>query len=150
MSFMPLSDDITEDKYNYDDFVKDLKKNFGDYTSESIVANSKLCNLRQRRLGQVFEYISEFQRIAQYSDFNESAKIYMFIKGLKQPLKEKLAIVNPNPTSLANLTTTVLNIESLIRRNERVEFYQHKEEETVPMDVDLYRIGPNDVKYYHP
>ena len=98
---------------SYDDFVKKLKSNFGDYTSESIVANSKLCRIYQKKNGHVFEYISEFQRIAQYSDFNESAKIYMFIRGLKQPLREKLALINPNPRSLDRLTTTVLNIESI-------------------------------------
>ena len=30
---------------SYDGFVRELKSNFGDYTSESIVANSKLCNI---------------------------------------------------------------------------------------------------------
>jgi len=97
----------------------------------------------------VFEYISEFQRIEQYSDFNESAKIYMFIKGLKQPLREKLALVDPNPRSLAQLTSTVLNIESLIKRNEKVEYYRRNGDIDDPMEIDLYRIkrGPNDVKY---
>ena len=138
---------------SYDDFVKELKSNFGDYTSESIVANSKLCSIYQKKNGHVFEYISEFQRIAQYSDFNESAKIYMFIRGLKQPLREKLALIDPNPRSLDRLTTTVLNIESLIRRNEKVEFFSNTAAHNDPMDIDLYRIkrGPNERKYtYRP
>ncbi len=109
---------------NYDDFVTELKSNFGDYTSQAVVANSKLCSLHQRKLGYVFQYIAEFQRITQYSDFNESAKIYMFIKGLKHPLREKLALVDPNPRSLERLTTTILNIESLLKRNEKVEYYE--------------------------
>jgi len=45
---------------NYQDFINELKRNFGDYTTQAVVANSKLCNLRQRKLGRVFEYISEF------------------------------------------------------------------------------------------
>ena len=73
----------------------------------------------------------------------------MFIKGLKQPLREKLALVDPNPRSLAQLTSTVLNIESLIKRNEKVEYYRRNEDIDDPMEIDLYRIkrGPNDVKY---
>ena len=65
---------------NYANFIKELKTNFGDYTGEAMVANSKLCSLRQKKMGHAFEYISEFQRIAQYSNFNENAKVYMFIK----------------------------------------------------------------------
>ena len=134
---------------DYDEFVRELKSNFGDYTSQALVANSKLCSLRQRKLGYVFEYIAEFQRIAQYSDFNESAKIYMFIKGLKQPLREKLALVDPNPRSLERLTTTVLNIESLLKRNDKIEYYEQVTPHNDPMEIDLYRIkrGPNDIKY---
>jgi len=133
---------------NYESFVRELKSNFGDYTSEAVVANSKLCSLRQRKLGHAFEYISEFQRIAQYSNFNENAKVYMFIKGLKQPLREKLAIVQPNPTSLAQVSTTILNIESLLKRNDQIEYYNNYDKED-PMEIDVYRIkrGPNDIKY---
>jgi len=75
---------------SYDDFVKELRSNIGNYTSESIVANSKLCNIYQKKNGHVFEYNAEFQRIVQYFDFNESSKIYMFIRRLKQPLRENL------------------------------------------------------------
>ncbi len=134
---------------SYEEFVRELKSNFGDYTSESIVANSKLCSLYQKKNGHVFEYITEFQRIAQYSDFNESAKIFMFVRGLKPQLRERLALVDPNPRSLTRLTTTVLNIESLTKRNDQVEYYNRYDSNNDPMDVDIYRIkrGPNDIKY---
>ena len=134
---------------NYENFITELKTSFGDYTSQAVVANSKLCSLRQRKMGHVFEYITVFQRIAQYSDFNESAKIYMFIKGLKYQLREKLAIVDPNPQSLQRLTTTILNIESLMKRNEKIEYYEQAAPHDDPMEIDLYRIkrGPNDIKY---
>jgi len=73
----------------------------------------------------------------------------MFIRGLKQPLREKLALIDPNPRSLARLTTTVLNIESLIRRNEKVEFFSNTAAHNDPMSIDLYRVkrGPNERKY---
>jgi len=109
--------------YSYDDFVKELKSNFGDYTSESIVANRKLCNIYSKKNGHVFKYIAEFHRIAQYSDFNKSTKIYMIIRGLKQPLKEKLVLVDPNPRFFVRLNTTVLKIENLLKRNEKIKSF---------------------------
>ena len=41
----------------------------------------------------------------------------MIIKGLKQPLREELVLVDPNSRSLERLTTTILNIKSLLKRN---------------------------------
>ena len=68
----------------------------------------------------------------------------MFIKGLRQPLREKLALVDPNSRSLTWLTTTVLTIESLLKRNDKVEFFSNTAAHNDPMDIDLYRIkrGP--------
>ena len=136
---------------SYEDFVKELKKNFGDYCADAIVANSKLCSIKQRKIGHVADYISEFQRVGQCSDFNESAKIFMFIKGLKYPLREKLAIVNPNPKSLNQLISDVLSIESLTKRSDVFEYYNNRgESSSDPMDVDLFRIkhGQRNVKYF--
>ena len=78
---------------NYGNFITKLRRNFGDPDGETVVANGKLCNIRQIKYGHVVEYISEFQKISQYSDFNEPAKIYMFIKGLHYKMREKLAIL---------------------------------------------------------
>ena len=61
--------------HNYNNFVQELGNNYGDPNLESIVANGKLCNIKQRSYGRVLEYITEFQRISQNSDFNEPAKI---------------------------------------------------------------------------
>ena len=134
---------------SYEDFVKELKKNFGDYYSDAIVANSKLCSIKQKKIGHVTDYISEFQRISQCSDFNESAKIHMFVRGLKYSIREKLATVDPNPNSLNKLISEVISIENLTRRYETVEHY-HGTENNDPMDIDLYRIrkGRKDVKYF--
>jgi len=114
----------------YQNFVKELKTNTGDYTSESVVVNSKLCSLYRRKLDKIFKYIAEFQRIEQYSDFNESAKIYIFIKGFKQPLSEKFALVNPNPRSLTQLR--YLTLKSLIKRNDKIEYQSRNEDTEVP------------------
>jgi len=65
---------------NYEGFIQELKSSFGDYSSETVVANSRLCSLRQKKMECVFEYISEFQRIAQYSNFSENAKSICLLK----------------------------------------------------------------------
>jgi len=95
------------------------------------------------KYGHVVEYISEFQKISQYSDFNELAKIYMLIKGLHYRMKEKLAIVNPNDLEI--LFREVVTIENLTKRNDIREYYlihqdRRNYNQNDPMDVDLYRI----------
>jgi len=105
------------------------------------------------KYGHVVEYISEFQKISQYSDFNELAKIYMLIKGLHYRMKEKLAIVNPNDLEI--LFREVVTIENLTKRNDIREYYlihqdRRNYNQNDPMDVDLYRIkkGQTATRYF--
>jgi len=46
--------------HNYANFLQELKSNFDNYTTQAVVAKSKLCNLKQKKSGFVFEYITEF------------------------------------------------------------------------------------------
>jgi len=108
---------------NYGNLIAKLRRNFGDPDVESVVANGKLCNIRQFKYGHVVEYISEFQKISQYSDFNESVKIYMFIKGFHYRMREKLAIVNPNSSNMENLFREAVMIENLTKRKDGREYY---------------------------
>jgi len=140
---------------NLRQFLTELRRNFGDPDVEAVVANGRLCNIKQFKYGRVVEYITEFQKVSQYSDFNESAKIYMFIKGLHYKMRERLALVNPNPNNLQNLFRDVVNIESLTRRNDINEYYlTHQDRRNYnnddPMDVDLYRIskGQRNTRYF--
>ena len=108
-------------------------------------------------------HTSEFKNISQNSDFNEAAKIYMFLKGLHYRMREQLAVVNPNPNSLNKLFTDVLKIENLSKRNNLAEFYYNHQrirnsQEQVnknmnnhhngptPMDIDVLRIRQNNRK----
>jgi len=93
---------------NLDNFKRELKINYGNPEVETIVANGKLDTIRQKKYGQVLEYINQFKTTCQNSDFNESAKIYMFLKGLHYKMLEQLAVVNPNPDSLNKLYTDVI------------------------------------------
>ena len=141
--------------HNVQQFVTELRRNFGDPDVEAVVANAKLCNIRQFKYGQVVSYISEFRKVSQYSNFNEAAKIYMFIKGLHPKMREHLALVNPNPNDLNALFRDVVNIEGLTKRNDIREYYMtHQDRRNYnnddPMDVDLYRIrkGQKDIRYF--
>eukprot|EP00833_Pecoramyces_ruminatium_P014089 jgi/Orpsp1_1/1188121/evm.model.d7180000062592.1 len=141
-----------------EDFLRELRRNFGDPELEAVVANGKLDTIRQRKYGHVFEYINEFKRISQNSDFNDAAKIYMFLKGLHPKMREHLAVVNPNPNNLNRLITDKLTIENLTKRNRISEYYLRNRNDPSssntryndPMDVDLYRIRDSrrDTRYF--
>jgi len=140
---------------NLEQFLAELRRNFGDPDVEAVVANGRLCNIQQFKYGRVVEYITEFQKISQYSDFNESAKIYMFIRGLHYKMREHLALVNPNPNNLQNLFRDAINIENLTKRNDIREYcLTHQDRRNYnqdgPMDVDLYRIkkGQKATRYF--
>lgn len=57
-----------------EDFLRKLRRNFGDPELEAFIANRKLDNIRQSKYDHVFEYINEFKRIAQNFNFNDSTK----------------------------------------------------------------------------
>ena len=140
---------------NYENFINELRRNFGDPDVDAAVANGKLNNIRQFKYGHVMEYITAFQKISQYSNFNESAKIFMYIKGLHPKMRERLALVNPNPNNLEQLFRESVNIESLTKRNDIQEYYlTHQDRRNYnqddPMDVDLYRIkkGQKVTRYF--
>jgi len=126
---------------HYDEFVDRLRANFGSYRYDTVVANGKLDNLRQKKLGQVLDYITEFQRVSQNSSFNESAKIYMFLKGLHPSLREKLAFVEQNPNSIEQLISSTILVEDMMKRNSLSEFYFNNRRAVDPMDVDVFRIS---------
>ena len=140
---------------NLEQFVAELRRNFGDPDVEAVVANAKLCNIHQFKYGQVVNYITAFQKVSQYSNFNDAAKIYMFIRGLHPKMREYLALVNPNPNDLNALFRDIVNIESLTKRNDIKEYYlTHQDRRNYnsddPMDVDLFRIskGQRNIRYF--
>jgi len=77
---------------NLELFLTEVRKNFGDPDVEAVVANGHSCNIQQFKYGKFVEYIMEFHEISQYSDFNESTKFYMFIRGLHYKMRECLAL----------------------------------------------------------
>ncbi len=94
---------------NYQGFIEELRRNYGEQALSAAVANGKLCNIKQYKFGHVVEYINEFNKVSRDSDFNDAAKIYMFVKGLHYKMREHLSIVNPNPNNLQQLFTNVVN-----------------------------------------
>ena len=135
---------------SYEDFIRELRNNFGGFSCDATVANSKLFAIRQKKIGCVMEYIMEFQKMAQNSDFNESAKIFMFTKGLHYQIREKLAFVDPNPNSLGRLFTEVVNIENIIKKSDLSDLYYFGRKENDPMELDLMRIKHGRSSRYYP
>ena len=125
---------------SYEEFIQELRNNFGGFSCDAVVANSKICTIHQKKQGHVMKYIMEFQKMAQNSDFNERAKIFMFTKGLHPQLREKLAFLDPNPNSLTRLFTEVVNIENLLKKSNLSDLYYFGRREDDPMEVDLMRI----------
>lgn len=134
-----------------EEFIIGLRAQFGDQDCETVVANGKLCTINQKQFKSIYHYINEFKRISQYSNFNDSAKIYMFLQGLNYKMREHLAIVNPTPNDLNRLFLDVVNIESLTRRVNLSEHYYNfrnnannnpssSNDHSEPMDIDLMRI----------
>ena len=70
-------------------------------------------------------------------------------------MRERLALVNPNPNNLEQLFRESVNIENLTKRNDIQEYYlTHQDRRNYnqndPMDVDLYRIkkGQKVTRYF--
>jgi len=59
---------------NYEAFIAKINSVYGSFDS-TFVANHKLRTIRQRRLGDVRNYILEFNRYADESSWNEEAKM---------------------------------------------------------------------------
>jgi len=92
---------------SYEDFIRELRNNFGGFSCDAVVANSRLCTIRQKKIGHVME----FQKIALNSNFNESAMIFMFTEGLHPQLKDKLAFMDPNPNSLEDSLQNLITLK---------------------------------------
>jgi len=87
---------------NYEGFVLRLKAALGN-NDATFVANQKLRTIKQKRLGNVGNYILEFNRYADESSWNEEAKMDAFLAGLNEQIATKILEMFPEPSSLFNM-----------------------------------------------
>ncbi len=89
---------------NYEEFIDRIKATFGSYDS-TFIANQKLRTIKQKRLGDVRNYILEFNRYADESSWNEEAKMDAFLAGLNDQIATRILEMFPGPQSLLAMQT---------------------------------------------
>jgi len=83
----------------YDSFKEKFKSVFGN--SDSIfIANQKIRTIKQKRIGDIQNYILEFNRYADDSSWNESATMDVFLTGLQDQIANRILEMFPSPKSL--------------------------------------------------
>ena len=117
--FQPLLDQYSEaaegnseiplEFQTFGGFAKSLEKTFGD---PDIVRSKEreLGNLHQTT--SVASYLADFSRIRGFVKWNDEALASQFYKGLKSGVKDGLVYENPAPTTLAQLSSAALRIDS--------------------------------------
>ncbi len=101
---------------NYDEFISKINSVYGSFDS-TFVANQRLRTIRQRRIGDVRNYILEFNRYADESSWNEEAKMDAFLAGLNDQIASRILEMFPGPRSLSAMQTIAARIDSRIAAN---------------------------------
>eukprot|EP00833_Pecoramyces_ruminatium_P006384 jgi/Orpsp1_1/1180416/evm.model.c7180000073352.1 len=101
---------------NYDSFIAKFKSVFGNNDS-TFIANQKLRTIKQRRIGDIQNYILEFNRYSDDSSWNENAKMDAFLAGLQDQIANRILEMFPGPQTLLNMQTIASRIDSRINSN---------------------------------
>jgi len=109
---------------NFEEFISRLKAVFGN-SDATFVANHKLRTIKQKRLGDVENYILEFNRYADESFWNEEAKMDAFLAGLNEQIATKILEMFSGPSSLFNMQIIASRIDSRISTHK--QFFNPKE-----------------------
>ena len=96
---------------NYEAFTSRFKATFGTYDA-TFIANQRLKTIKQRRIGDITNYILEFNKYADDSSWNEEAKMDAFLYGLNDQIATRIYEMFPGPRSLTALQTIASRIDS--------------------------------------
>lgn len=97
-SFAPRVLDPLADSPTYEEFLSELKQNFGQ-SDESFLANRKLRQLRQTT--SVTEYTTRFLTLLSDLDLTEESKVLQFQEGLKTDVRRAILGMIPCPDTLS-------------------------------------------------
>ena len=90
-------------------YAKSLENTFGDPD----IVRSKERELRNlNQFSSVASYLADFNRIKGFVKWNDEALASQFYKGLKSAVKDGLVYEKPAPTTLAQLSSAALRIDS--------------------------------------
>ena len=94
---------------SFQQYAKSLENTFGDPD----IVRSKERELRNlTQTSSVASYLADFSRIKGFVKWNDEALASQFYKGLKPAVKDGLVYENPAPTTLAQLSSAALRIDS--------------------------------------
>src|ERR1700734_2617186 len=94
---------------SFQQYAKSLENTFGDPD----IVRSKERELRNlNQFSSVASYLADFNRIKGFVKWNDEALASQFYKGLKSAVKDGLVYENPAPTTLAQLSSAALRIDS--------------------------------------
>jgi len=102
----------------YDSFIEKFKSVFGNSDS-TFIANQKIRTIKQKRIGDIQNYILEFNRYSDDSSWNESAKMDAFLAGLQDQIANRILEMFPGPKSLLGMQTIAARIDSRISSNKQ-------------------------------
>ena len=107
---------------DYNTFVEYLQRNYGD-PDERGTAERKLSSLVQK--GSASEYFAEFQTYAAILGWPDAPLVSLAVRGLKEELKDQLALQGARPETMADLVEFVVRVDNRLyargqeRRRER-------------------------------
>ena len=94
---------------SFQQYAKSLESTFGDPD----IVRSKERELRNlTQTSSVASYLADFSRIKGFVKWNDEALASQFYKGLKPAVKDGLVYENPAPTTLTQLSSAALRIDS--------------------------------------
>ena len=106
---------------DYHQFIFYMKRNYGDPDEEG-TAERKLNSLVQK--GSASAYFAEFQQYAAILGWPDAPLLSIAIRGLKDEIKDQLAMIGERPKTMANLIETVVRLDN--RLWERAQEKRHE------------------------
>jgi len=112
---------------NYDAFIARFKAMFGN-NDATFIANHKLRVIKQKRLGDIRNYILEFNKYSDDSSWNEEAKMDAFLNGLHNQIAMRILEMFPGPRSLFSLQTIASRIDCRLSTHREFSNFSNKSE----------------------
>ena len=104
-----IAEETPAEFQSFQQYAKSLENTFGDPD----IVRSKERELRNlNQISSVAAYLADFSRIKGFVKWNDEALASQFYKGLKPAVKDGLVYENPAPTTLAQLSSAALRIDS--------------------------------------
>lgn len=102
------SEEVNEWMKDFDQFKEKVRPIFG-ISNEPVVARRNIQRIRQN--ASAADYAADFQQLAAYTDWDDTALMTMFRQGLKPTVKEELMRTGASIDTLNDLINTAIDID---------------------------------------